>query len=117
MGGPPIPAAFNAPFERRVKKVAGVGHACFEVWPQLSIGTVIKRTEKKRVVEITRKMAHGLLEQAEQLLPLSGGGNVLNTAFIERLNATFRERLASLTRESRQAASRMQALHTGMYLI
>jgi hypothetical protein len=42
---------------------------------------------------------------------------VLNTAFIERLNGTFRERLASLTRKSRHAASRMQTLHTGMYLI
>src|SRR2546430_5965568 len=87
------------------------------VWPELHIGTVIKRTEKKRVVEITRQMAHGLLEQAERLLHLSSGGSVLNTAFIERLNGTFRERLASLTRKSRHAASRMQALHTGMYLI
>jgi hypothetical protein len=69
------------------------------------------------VVEITRKMAHGLLEQAEQLLQLSGGGSVLNTACIERLNGTFRERLASLTRKCRHAASRLQALHTGMYLI
>jgi hypothetical protein len=78
---------------------------------------VIKRTENKRVVEITRKMAHDLLEQAEQLLHFSGGGNVLNTAFIERLNGTFRELLASLTRKSRHAASRLHALHTGMYLI
>jgi len=45
------------------------------------------------------------------------GGNVLNTAFIERLNGTIRERLASLTRKSRHAASRLQALHTGLYLI
>lgn len=42
---------------------------------------------------------------------------MLNTAFIERLNATFRERLASLTRKSRHTASRLHALHTGMYLI
>ncbi len=62
-------------------------------------------------------MAHGLLDQAEQLLQLSGGGNVLNTAFIERLNAPFRERLASLTRQCRHSASRLQALHPGMYLI
>src|SRR6266699_4092912 len=117
MGGRPIRAAFDAPFARSVKKVAGVGRAALEVWPQLHIGTVIKRTEKKWGVEITRKMAHGLLEQAEQLLQLSSGGNVLNTAFIERLNGTFRERLASLTRKSRHAASRLQALHTGMYLI
>ncbi len=87
------------------------------MWPQLHIGTVIKRTEKKRVVEITRKVAHGLLDQAEKLLQLSGGGNVLNTAFIERLNGTIRERLASLTRKCRHGACRVQALHTGMYLI
>ena len=49
---------------------------------------MIKRTQKKRVVEITRQMAHGLLEQAEQLLQVSGGGSVLNTAFIERLNGS-----------------------------
>jgi transposase-like protein/IS1 family transposase len=104
-------------FREKVKETVGVGRARLRVWPDLHIGTVIKRTEKKRVVEITRKMVHGLLEQAEQLLQLSDGGNVLNTAFIERLNATFRERLASLTRKSRHAASRLQALHTGMYLI
>src|SRR6266699_7206797 len=117
MGGRPIPTAFDAPFARSVKKMAGVGRAALEVWPQLHIGTVIKRTEKKRVVEITRQMAHGLLDQAEQLLQRSGGGNVLNTAFIERLNGTMRERLASLTRTCRHSASRLQALHTGMYLI
>jgi hypothetical protein len=61
-------------------------------------------------------MAHGLLEQAAQLLQLSGGGSILNTAFIERLNGTFRERLASLTRKSRHAAVRLPALRMGMYL-
>jgi hypothetical protein len=88
-----------------------------QVWPQLHIGTVIKRTQKKRVVEITRQMAYGVRAQAEQLLALSQGGSVLNTAFIERLNGTFRERLASLTRKSRHAARRLFALESGMYLI
>src|SRR6266436_8606174 len=111
------PNSIKRAFREKVKKTAGRGRAALEVWPQLHIGTVIKRTEKKRVVEITRQMAHGLLDQAEQLLQLSGGGNVLNTAFIERLNGTIRERLASLTRKCRHSASRLQALHTGMYLI
>jgi IS1 family transposase len=111
------PNSIRRTFREKVKKLAGVGRASLEVWPQLHIGTVIKRTEKKRVVEITRQMAHGLLNQAEQLLQLSDGGSVLNTAFIERLNGTFRERLASLTRKSRHAAARIQALYTGMYLI
>ena len=111
------PGSIRRAFREKVKKLAGVGRASLEVWPHLHIGTVIKRTEKKQVVEIIRKMAQGLLEQAEQLLQLSGGGTMLNTAFIERLNGTIRERLASLTRKSRHAASRVQALHTGMYLI
>src|SRR3989442_1236641 len=111
------PGSIRRAFREKVKPTAGVGRACLQVWPELHIGTVIKRTEKKRVVEITRRMASGLLAQAEQLLMQSQGGSVLNTAFIERLNATFRERLASLTRKSRHAARRLQALETGMYLI
>src|SRR5713226_2739156 len=111
------PNSIRRAFREKVKLTSGVGRARLQVWEDVHIGTVIKRTEKKRVVEITRKMAHGLLEQAEKLLHRSRGGMVLNTAFIERLNGTFRERLASLTRKSRHAASRLQALHTGMYLI
>ncbi len=111
------PNSIRRAFREKVKQTSGVGRACLQVWPELSIGTVIKRTEKKRVVEITRRMTHGLLAQAEKLLMQSQGGSVLNTAFIERLNGTFRERLASLTRKSRHAARRLRALETGMYLI
>lgn len=111
------PGSIRRAFREKVKRTAGVGRACLQIWPELHIGTVIKRTEKKRVVEIARRMAHGLLSQAEKLLMQSQGGSVLNTAFIERLNGTFRERLASLTRKSRHAARRLRALETGMYLI
>jgi len=116
-GWPAYPGSICRAFREKVKATPGPGRACLQVWPDLYIGTVVKRTEKKRVVEITRTMAHGLLERAEHLLARSRGGEVLNTAFIERLNGTFRERLASLTRKSRHAASRLHALQTGMYLI
>jgi len=111
------PNRIRRAFREKVKQTSGVGRACLQVWPELYIGTVIKRTQNKRVVEITRRMTHGLLAQAEKLLVLSQGGMILNTAFIERLNGTFRERLASLTRKSRHAARRLRALETGMYLI
>ena len=64
------PGSIRRAFRHKVKKLAGVGRAALEVWPYLHIGIVIKRTEKKRVVEIKRQMAHGLLDQAEQLLEL-----------------------------------------------
>ncbi len=111
------PGSIRRAFREKVKRTAGVGRACLQVWPQLHIGTVIKRTQNKRVVEVTRRMAHGLLSQAEQLLHQSRGGTVLNTAFIDRLNATSRQRLASLTRRSRHAVRTLKALETGMYLI
>lgn len=111
------PNSIRRAFRQKVKLTSGAGRACLQVWPDLHIGIVIKHTKKKRVVEITRRMAHGLLSQAEHLLQKSQGGTILNTAFIERLNGTFRERLASLTRRSRHAAHRLKALETGMYLI
>jgi hypothetical protein len=78
---------------------------------------VIKHHKKRRLVEITRRMTQGSLECAEELLARSQGGNVLNTAFIERLNATFRERLATLTRRCCHAAHHLYGLETGMYLV
>jgi IS1 family transposase len=111
------PTSIRRAFREKVKVHAGRGRARLQVWPQLQIGTVIKHRAKQRVVEIVRRMAHGTLDQAEALLAQSQGGSVLNTAFIERLNATFRERLATLTRRCRHAAHRLEALETGMYLI
>ena len=111
------PGSIRRAFRERVKKMAGRGRACLQAWPEVFIATVIKRTEKKRVVEVIRRMAQGTLEQAQRLLWQSQGGTGLNTAFIERLNGTFRERLASLTRKCRHAARRLEALETGMYLL
>src|SRR5512135_1326854 len=104
-------------FREKVKKKAGPGRACFEVWPQLCIATVIKHTKKKRVVEVTRKITWGALEKAEHLLSMTPGCKAFNTSLIERFNATMRERLAALTRKCRHAAQRLETLETGMYLI
>jgi transposase-like protein/IS1 family transposase len=111
------PGSIQRAFREKVKQTAGRGRARLVIWQELVIATVIKRTEKKRVVEVTRKMTRGSGEQAERLLECSRGGNVLNTAFIERLNGTMRERLATLTRKCRHAASRVEGLKHGMYLI
>jgi len=69
-------------FREKVKKKSGRGRCCLEVWPSLCIATVIKKTQKKRVVEITRKMTRGIVEKAQELLLLTHGGSELNTAFI-----------------------------------
>ncbi len=104
-------------FREKVKHTAGRGRAHLEIWSGLHIGTVIKHTVHKRLTAVVRQMSHGTLEAAMRLLQCSGGGQVLNTSYIERFNGTIRERLATLTRKCRHAAQRLQALETGMYLI
>ncbi len=111
------PKAIMRAFREKVKQTLGPGRAGLQVWPQLCIATVIKRTEKRRVVEVIRQMTLGPLARASRLLQASKGGTRLNTSFIERFNGTLRERLATLTRKCRHAAHRLEALEAGMYLI
>ena len=42
---------------------------------------------------------------------------MINTAYIERLNATVRERLAPLARRCRALARRTVTLHEGMFVV
>jgi transposase-like protein len=86
-------------------------------WPDIHIAQVVKRYEGKRVVDVTRRMARGCLATASALLESSHGGTKLNTAFIERLNATFRSRLAVLVRRSRALVRNPQTLEPLMFLM
>lgn len=111
------PGSIRRAFREQVKRVVGRGRCCLQAWPDILIGTVIKRTQKKRVVEVLRRMTQGCHRTALDLLQASGGGCDLNTAFVERLNATFRQRLACLARRCRHAARRVDLLEAGMWLV
>ena len=47
----------------------------------------------------------------------TGTGRQINTSYIERINATFRSRLASLVRRGRGLAHKVETLERGMYLV
>jgi len=81
------------------------------------IAQVVKRYERRRVVETDRRMIDGTPARVETLRRRSQGDGVINTSYIERLNATFRERLAPLARRSRALVRRTLTLQHGMYLI
>jgi hypothetical protein len=67
------PNSIRRAFREKVKLTSGRGRARLRVWPQLYIGTVIKRTVKKRVVEITRRMAEAQSQTSCSLAaPLRG---------------------------------------------
>jgi IS1 family transposase len=111
------PGSIRRAFREKLPKAGGRGRCGLQAWPDLLIGTVIKKTAKKRVVEVIRRMAQGTLAQANKALVQTCGGKDLNTAFIERFNGTMRERLACLTRRCRHAARRVSMLEAGMWLV
>jgi transposase-like protein len=86
-------------------------------WRHVLIAQVVKRYERRRVVETERRIVDGTPAQVETLRRRSQGDGVINTAYIERLNATFRERLAPLARRCRALARHTLTLRHGMYLI
>ena len=51
------------------------------------------------------------------LLQRSQGGGGINTAYIERLNATFRRRPACLARRTRHLVQEQATLTSGMYVV
>src|SRR5579875_495039 len=116
-GWAPYPGSIRRAFREKVKEGTGRGRCRLQAWPEIVIGTVIKKTAKKRVVEVIRRLAQGAAWAAIALLAASHGGTQLNTAFIECLNATFRERLASLTRRCRHTARKVSRLEAGMWLV
>jgi len=85
----------------------------------IMIAQVIKRHQRRRVVEVLRRVVVG--SEAEVLSRVIGTQRsiqaLINTAYIERLNATFRARLAVLVRRTRAGAHRRCTLETGMWLV
>jgi hypothetical protein len=86
-------------------------------WERIVLGQVIKKKAAGRLVEIVRRLAEGSEEALAQRLEATQGGGVLNTAYIERLNGTFRHRLAVLARRTRGLARQPEWLRASLYLI
>ncbi|MFQ5904470.1 MAG: hypothetical protein ACE5JO_12360 [Candidatus Binatia bacterium] len=93
------------------------GRPRLRAWPHILIAQVIKRSERRRVVEIERRIIDGTPARVETLRRRSQGAGVINTAYIERINATFRERLAPLARRCRSLARQTCTLTHGMYMV
>lgn len=86
-------------------------------WPNVLIAQVVKHYERRHVVETERRIVDGTPARVETLRRRSQGDGVINTAYIERLNATFRERLAPLARRCRALARQTLTLYEGMFLV
>jgi hypothetical protein len=67
-------------------------------WDGIFMAQVVKQYAGKRVVGIQRRLVQGTAAQVQALLQQTQGGGTINTAYIERLNATFRARIFALIR-------------------
>ena len=85
-------------------------------WPEVAGGPGVKHHARRHLVGILRRVAVGTEEQVQALLQQTQGAGVLNTAWIERLNATFRARLWALIRRGRALARQLPTLHHATYL-
>jgi len=81
------------------------------------MGQLVKQQRGRRLVGVTRRAVVGTIERIEARLLATGTGTVLHTAYIERLNSTFRCSWAHLARRSRSLADQEATLVAGMYLV
>lgn len=72
------------------------------VWDDLHNVQVVKQRVGRRLVSITRRLAHGSMTQAEAIMQATQVElGRINTAYIERLNATLRTGMPTLARRTR----------------
>ncbi len=102
-----------------------LGRPHLRLWDGLVIAQVVKQHQHGHVVGVLHRLAHGTAAQVEALLNQTQGGGVINTAFMERLNAIlrqaqdrhFRARLCGLVRRGRSLTKQVSTLHQGVYVV
>lgn len=93
-----------------------VGGPRKRVWSQLYLIQLVKQEAQQWVMR--RQIVSGSLAVIRQLLDLTqGAGTTINTAYIERLNATFRAHLACFARRTRCPARQRQTVGERVFLV
>jgi len=108
-------SAFLKVFRHKVQGARGRPRLLVE--PGLLIGQVIKRYSGRRLVGVVRRVVRGSAEAVAAVLRRTGTGTGINTAYIERLNATFRASLTGLVRRGRALLHQEKRLQAAVYLV
>ena len=108
--------AFQRAFRSPLPRHGQPGRCRLCAWSELAIVQVVKQRVDGQLT-IVRRCVQGSAEQVTRLLTVSQGGGHINTAFIERLNATFRQRLPWLTRRCRYLARQPETLQASMFVL
>jgi transposase-like protein len=109
------PTAFWRAFREKVR-TGRPGRPSFRLPGCVWLGQVIKKHSGRCLKEVVRRVVWGRAEQIQEQLHKTRTGEQINTSYIERLNATFRAAMATLTRRGRRLAHQDERLQRGMYL-
>jgi transposase-like protein len=86
------------------------------VWDDLHIVQVVKQRVGRRLVGIRRRVVHGCRARAEELMQMTQVEvGRINTAYIERLNATLRTWMPGLVRRTRTPAGGRTQLEAALF--
>jgi len=81
------------------------------------LAQVVKSHQGRRLADVTRRVVVGTEEAVARAIAATRGGTAINTAYIERLNATFRAHLSPLVRRGRGLAHGTALIEGGMWLV
>lgn len=109
--------AIQRVFRDPVPRNHQTGRCRLRPWRGLYIAQVIKQYAKRRVVAVQQRMVQGRRAAVQRLIAGTQQAGWINTAYIERLNATFRARLHCLVRRGRGLARQVPTVEHGMHLI
>lgn len=107
--------AYKKIFRQKVPRFGKPGRCAYALWSSLVVGRLVKTVQGKWTM--AKQLVHGTTQQLSEWLFHSQGGLDINTAFIERLNATFRQRLTIFTRRGRATAHKLKTIHSALYLV
>ena len=96
------------------------GRPRLRLWHHLCVVQVIKQRDSKpprRVIGVIRRIVCGTTKQVQTLIKQTQLTKTAHVNYIERLNGTFRARLAVLVRRGRGLARHLQTIERAMYLM
>jgi hypothetical protein len=104
---------------REARRTGRAGRPRLVVPAGVALAQVVKQYARRRVIGVARRVVRGTADAVRARLMATQGdvAAVINTAYVERLNATFRAQLAPLVRRSRATARLTATVEAGMWLV
>jgi transposase-like protein len=109
-------SAFPAAFRHAVR-TGRRGRPRLVLAAGFQLAQVVNHSTKRQVTSVTQRVVQGTSAGIHAVLGATRTGVMITTAYIERLNATFRSRLSCLTRRGRAIARTQVLVSGGMWLV